>query len=113
MTSPMTPEELSALADQIAGISRGKARLYFLVPKRQPLPPLSELELEPGSVRFLGAQAPAGGRLVAELSEVSGREVSLLCGRGSGRFPGQPGAHCGVARPAPHHWLRCGGFEVL
>ncbi len=56
MTRPMTPEELSALADKIAGISRGKARIYFLVPKRQQLPPLSE-ELEPGSVRFLGAVA--------------------------------------------------------
>jgi hypothetical protein len=28
-----------------------------------------------------------------------------------GRFPGQPGAQCGVAQPAPHHWLRRGGFE--
>ncbi len=27
----MTPEELSALADRIAGISSGKARFYFLV----------------------------------------------------------------------------------
>ncbi len=42
----MTPEELSALADRIARISSGKARFYFLVPKRQQLPPVSE-ELEP------------------------------------------------------------------
>jgi hypothetical protein len=63
----------SALADKIAGTGTSKARFYFLVPKRQQLPPVSE-ELEPGSVRFLGAQAPAGGRLVAELSEVSDGE---------------------------------------
>jgi hypothetical protein len=52
VTSPMTPEKLRALADRIAGISSCKARFYFLVPKRQQLPPVSE-ELEPGSVRFL------------------------------------------------------------
>jgi hypothetical protein len=55
----MTPEELSALADRIARIQACCARFYILVPKRQQLPPVSE-ELEPGSVRFLGAQAPAG-----------------------------------------------------
>jgi hypothetical protein len=48
----MTPEELSALADRIAGVRASKARFYFLVPKRQQLPPVSE-ELEPGSVRFV------------------------------------------------------------
>jgi hypothetical protein len=56
VTSPLTPEELSALADRIARIPGGYSRFYVLVPKRQQLPPVSE-ELEPGSVRFLGAQA--------------------------------------------------------
>jgi hypothetical protein len=51
VTSPMTPEELSALAAKIAGFTASKARLYFLVPKRQQLPPVTE-ELEPGSVRL-------------------------------------------------------------
>jgi hypothetical protein len=69
----MTPEALSALADKIAGIEFGITRFYFLVPKGMQQPAVSE-ELEPGSVRFLGAQAPAGGRLVAELSEVSDGE---------------------------------------
>ncbi len=65
----MTPEELSALADRIAGIRDvSTLRFYFLVPKRQQLPPVSE-EPEPGSVRFLGGPAPGGGRLVAELSD--------------------------------------------
>jgi hypothetical protein len=82
VTSPMTPEELSALADQIAGIPSGCSRFYFLVPKRQP--PVSE-ELEAGSVRFLGAQAPAGGRLVAELGEVSDGEDAGVEGA---RMPG-------------------------
>jgi hypothetical protein len=70
----MTPEELSALADKTAGTSIiiNHQRFYFLVPKRQLLPPVSE-ELEPGSVRFLGGPAPGGGRLVAELSDVSVR----------------------------------------
>jgi hypothetical protein len=52
----MTPEELSALADKTARIQACDARFYFLVPKRQQQPPVSE-ELEPGSVRF-GASAP-------------------------------------------------------
>jgi hypothetical protein len=30
-----------------------------------------------------------------------------------GRFAGQPGAHCGVAQPAQHHWLRRGDLKVL
>ncbi len=53
----MTPEQLSALADRIARIQACCARFYFLVPKRQQLPPVSE-ELEPGSVRFLGWGRP-------------------------------------------------------
>ncbi len=59
------------------------------MPKRQQLPPLSE-ELEPGSVRFLGARAPGRGLLVAELSEVSDGFIWLHANGdvGGGRLPG-------------------------
>ena len=46
VTSPMTPEELSALADRIARIEAHKTRFYFLVPKRQQLPPLTDCGVE-------------------------------------------------------------------
>jgi hypothetical protein len=39
----MAPEELSALADKIVSVGQhGHSRVYFLVPKRQQLPPVSE-----------------------------------------------------------------------
>jgi hypothetical protein len=55
------------------------------VPKRQQWPPVTE-ELEPGSVRFLGGPAPGGGRLVAELCEVSELKVCESRGRGRDRL---------------------------
>jgi hypothetical protein len=49
VTSPMTPEELSALADKTARMEVSKARFYFLVPKRQQLPPVSEARARRGA----------------------------------------------------------------
>ncbi len=68
MTSPMTPEDLSALADKLARWDASTLRFYFLVPKRQLLPPwlpMSE-ELKPGSPR--SGRWATGGR-VGELSK--------------------------------------------
>jgi hypothetical protein len=68
----MTDAERIALADLVQNRTErraGFARFYILVPNRQQ--PAVSAEPAPRSVRFLGAVAPPGGQLVAELSEVS------------------------------------------